>query len=72
MTHSELLNSLQSLPAEEQFAIATQVLDGLQRDGRLPLSDEVKRLLDERLQEADEHPERLIPAEQVFDELMNR
>jgi|GEM_PF-3323527 len=69
MAQTELLLTIQSLPAEEQYKLASTVLEGLGRSGRLPLSEEARRLLDQRLDAADRFPEQLIAADKVFDEL---
>jgi hypothetical protein len=44
-------------------------LDELAFAGDIPIADEMKQILDARIQEADAKPESLIPADEVFDEL---
>ncbi len=69
MTTQELLNTIKSLPSGQQFELANSILDELARAGQLPVSDELKQLLDSRIKEADEEPDSLILAKEVFDEL---
>lgn len=66
MNYDEILNSVKSLPANEQFFLASSIFDELAQHSEVALSDAMKQLLDERAKEADEHPECLIPAAQVF------
>ncbi len=42
MTQADILESIQSLPKEQQFALATSILDRLAREGALPVSDELR------------------------------
>ena len=42
MTQADILESIQSLPKEQQFALATSILDRLANEGVLPVSDDLK------------------------------
>jgi hypothetical protein len=53
----------------DQFELASSILDELARAGELPVSDDLKQILDARIKEADDNPESLISAQEVFDEL---
>ena len=62
----EILN----LPVAERIALATSLWESV-ADDAIELSDEHKRILDERIAEADANPESLIPAENVFRDLLS-
>ena len=62
----EILN----LPVAERIALATSLWESV-ADDAIELSDEHKRILDERIAEADANPESLIPAEDVFRDLLS-
>lgn len=66
MTESQLLLTIRSLPPSQQFELANRILDELAESGTWPLSDETKRILDRRADNADANPESRIPAETVF------
>lgn len=72
MTNSELWLSIEKLSPIQRFEFANAILDSLAEAGSLPLSDKFKSILDDRAKNADEHPESLIPAEQVFSELRSQ
>ena len=69
MSHQELLSTIQSLPPSQQLELANTILDRLAESGSWPLSDEMKQILDQRVKNADENPESLVPAEKVFADL---
>ncbi len=69
MTNQELLVTIQSLPPSQQLELANTILDRLAESGSWPISDEMKRLLDQRTEKADDAPDRLRPAEKVFADL---
>jgi putative addiction module component (TIGR02574 family) len=69
MTNQELLVNIQSLPPSQQLELANTILDRLAESGSWPISDEMKRLLDQRAEKADDAPDRLRPAERVFADL---
>jgi putative addiction module component (TIGR02574 family) len=69
MTNQELLSTIRSLPPSQQFELANSILDELAESGTWPISDEMKRILDQRAKNAAENPESLIPAEKVFADL---
>lgn len=62
----EILN----LPVAERIALATSLWESV-ADDAIELSNEHKRILDERIAEADANPESLIPAEDVFRDLLS-
>jgi putative addiction module component (TIGR02574 family) len=72
MTNAELWSTINKLTPIEKYAFANAILDSLAEEGSLPLSDKFKSILDDRAKNADEHPESLIPAEQVFSELRSQ
>ena len=69
MTNQEILANIKALPLNEQFELATNVLDELALSGGIPVSERTKRVLDDRIKEADENPEALIPSQEFFDDL---
>ena len=72
MTNQELLITIQALPPSQQLELADTILDRLAESGTWPISDEMKQLLDQRAKRADENPDRLRPAEEVFAELREK
>ena len=42
MPQTDILQTIQSLPKEQQFALATSILDRLASEGALPVSDDLK------------------------------
>ncbi len=61
MTKSEIQRALLDLPLEEQLEIAADVWDRGAPPETFSLSDEQKRVLDVRLADAKEYPERGVP-----------
>ena len=72
MTNQELLITIQALPPSQQLELANTILDRLAKSGTWPISDEMKRLLDLRAKRADENPDNLRPAEEVFAEIREK
>lgn len=62
----EILN----LPVADRIALATSLWES-GADDAIELTDEHKRILDKRIAEADANPESLIPAEDVFRDLLS-
>jgi hypothetical protein len=69
MTNQEILANIKALPVNEQFELATNVLEELALSGEIPVSETTKRVLDDRIKEADKNPESLIPSHDLFDDL---
>jgi putative addiction module component (TIGR02574 family) len=69
MTNQEILLTIQALPPSQQLELANTILDRLAESGTWPISGEMKRLLDQRAEKADEDPDSLGPAEKVFADL---
>ena len=70
MTATELTRRLLQLPAEERRAVVETVWESLEEEANhLPLHDWQKKLLDERLAEADRNPGVWVPAEEVEQEI---
>jgi hypothetical protein len=69
MTKQEILANIKALPVNEQFELATNVLEELALSGEIPVSETTKRVLDNRIKEADKNPESLIPSHKLFDDL---
>lgn len=71
-----LLSKLHALPEERQDAYVRHFIEELDEcmgsDDGFVLTDEQKAELDRRIAESDAHPERLIPAEVVFERLRAR
>lgn len=67
MTETEV-RKLLDLPARERAELAARLWESLEHEA-LPLNAEEKALLDERIAEADAHPEAGIPWEQVKAEI---
>jgi putative addiction module component (TIGR02574 family) len=72
MTDRELLSTIQSLPPSKQLELANTILDRLAESGTWPISDEMKCILDQRVKNANENPESLVPAEKVFADLREK
>ena len=71
MDQATIWQAVQAWPAEEQRAFAERLLDGL--DGEVPeIDDELAAELDRRCADADAHPEKLIPWEQVLEKLRRK
>lgn len=56
MSHQDILATIKSLPKDEQYAIATSILDQLTDVGCLPVSNAMKAELERREKEFDENP----------------
>lgn len=69
MTNHELLSAIETLPPTQQLELANTILDRLAESGTLPISDKMKRVLDQRAEHADDAPDSLRPAEKVFGNL---
>lgn len=67
MTRAEV-EKLLELPAEERAELASTLWESLEHEP-LPLTDQEKALLDERLVEAERDPDAWIPWDQVKAEL---
>ena len=72
MTNQELLITIQALPPSQQLELANTILDCLAESGTWPIGDEMKQLLDQRANRADENPDCLRPAEKVFADLRSK
>jgi putative addiction module component (TIGR02574 family) len=70
MTATELTRRLLQLPAEERRAVIETVWESLEGEANhLPPHDWQKKLLDERLSEADRDPDVWVAAEEVEQEI---
>ena len=72
MTNQELLSAIETLPPTQQLELANTIFDQLAESGTWPISDEMKRILDQRAEHADHSPDSLRPAEKVFADLRAR
>lgn len=69
---SDIPESIRRLPVPDRVALATKIWESVAEDAAQGgLSDEHRRILDERIREADEDSDALVPADEVFRELMN-
>jgi len=70
MTQQEqLISTFRNLSANEQVDVTMAFLQELAKSN-VPSMDEAQRIfLDQRIQAADEYPEQLIPADEIFREL---
>jgi putative addiction module component (TIGR02574 family) len=63
--------SIRNLSVADRVELVTRIWESVAEDtATVGLSDEHKRILDERVREANENPESLIPADEVFRDLM--
>ncbi len=69
MTHNEIMNSIESLPAEEQYTIASTVLDRLVLSGQFTLSDAMREEIRRRDVEFEKNPNSGEPWESVKKEI---
>jgi len=70
MTSTELTRRVLELPAEERRTLVETLWESLEGEAtRLPLHDWQKKLLDERLAEADRDPGVWVPSEEVEQEI---
>ena len=70
MQESRILKELLSLSAADRIALATTLWESV-ADDALDLTDEHKRILNERIAVAEANPDALIPAEDVFRDLLS-
>lgn len=62
---------IRNLSVADRVELVTKIWESVADDAKtVGLSEEHKRILDERIREADENPEAMIPAEDVFRDLM--
>lgn len=69
MSEASVPPDILKLPIADRIAIATRIWESV-ADDAVCMSDEHKRILDERIAEADVNPDSLIPAEDVFRDLL--
>jgi len=72
MTQADILQSIQSLPKEQQFALATSILDRLASEGALPVSDDLKAEFQRREEIFDADQNQGEPWDQVKSELFDQ
>jgi putative addiction module component (TIGR02574 family) len=72
MTQPNILESIRALPREEQFALATSILDHLASEGALPVSDDMKAEFQRREEIFHADPNQGEPWEQVKSELFEK
>jgi putative addiction module component (TIGR02574 family) len=72
MTNQEMLSQIRSLPADEQFQLATTILDDLAVGGQLPVLDAVAAELKRRLKDHRANPESGQSWEEVRSELFGK
>jgi putative addiction module component (TIGR02574 family) len=61
-----VLTEVQSWPVEDRLRLIEEVWDGLAEDGPQPeLTEELKTLLDQRLDALDQNPDAVVPWESV-------
>jgi putative addiction module component (TIGR02574 family) len=72
MTQTDILQTIQSLPKEQQFALATSILDRLASEGALPVSDDLKAEFQRREEIFDEDQSQGEPWDQVKSELFDQ
>ena len=62
---------IRNLSVADRIELATKIWESVAEDNAsVGLSEEHKRIIDERIREADENPESLISSEEVFRDLM--
>ena len=62
---------IRNLPIADRIELAMKIWESVAEDNAtVGLSDEHKRIIDKRIREADENPNSLIPADEVFRDLM--
>jgi len=62
---------IRNLSVVERIELATKIWESVAEDNAaVGLSDEHKRIIDERIREADDSPESLISSDEVFRDLM--
>ena len=72
MTQPNILESIRALPREEQFALATSILDHLASEGALPVSDDMKAEFQRRGELLKADPNQGEPWDQVKSALFDR
>jgi len=66
MDFNAVLSEVQSWPPEQRLRLIEEVWDGLAEEGQEPeLTDDLKDLLDRRLEALDKNPEAVVPWEVV-------
>ena len=72
MTQQEILSTFRTLLHTDQINLAYSMLNELAKANTPAIDEETRILLDARIRSADEHPEQLIPAEEVFAEFTSK
>jgi putative addiction module component (TIGR02574 family) len=72
MTQTDILQTIQSLPKEQQFALATSILDRLASEGALPVSDDLKAEFQRREETFNADQNQGEPWDQVKSELFDQ
>ena len=72
MIQADILQSIQSLPKELQFALATSILDRLANEGALPVSDELRAEFQRREETFNADQSQGEPWDQVKSELFDQ
>ena len=67
-----ILQTIQSLPKEQQFALATSILDRLASEGALPVSDDLKAEFQRREETFNADQNQGEPWDQVKSELFDQ
>ncbi len=70
MSDSPIPTEILNLSPADRIALATRIWESVAKDASLGLSDEHKRIIDQRIAEADANPDSLIPTEEVFKDLL--
>ncbi|QEG39102.1 addiction module protein [Roseimaritima ulvae] len=71
MSDVPIPSNIRNLPVADRIELAPKIWESVAEDkAAIGLSDEHKRIIDERIREADEKAESLISAEDVFRDLM--
>ena len=71
MSDVPIPSDIRNLPVADRIELATKIWESVAEDkAAIGLSDEHKRIIDERIREADEKADSLISSEDVFDDLM--
>lgn len=70
MPETSIPQEILSLSVADRIALATKIWESV-ADDAVGLSDEHKQILDERIAEADANPDSMIPAEDVFRDLLS-
>ena len=70
MPETSIPQEILGLSVADRIALATKIWESV-ADDAVGLSDEHKQILDERIAEADANPDSMIPAEDVFRNLLS-